>query len=236
MELPNRLELEQRWERQIGRTARRHRRLIRDHWGSPPDPRNVPLEVWDRIAREQRDETAAALLLLFMASASSHVQSGLGTAPDPALTALLAQRGAAWARPRAAEVGQGWAETGREMLLRTAAEQDRALAEPGGKPLPGGTWLVRLQQAFGPDRAAALAITGTTEAQTAGGDAGMLAAGLLSAADLWITEKDERVCPVCNPLHNTQRRVWARFQPNGPPAHPRCRCHILYAREQRRRR
>lgn len=235
MELPNRLDLEQRWQRQLNRTARRHRQLIREHWGEPPDPRNVPASVWEQIAREQREETAAALLLLFLASATTHVRAALGTEPEPGLTSVLTQRGAAWARPRAEAVGQAWVDTGREMLLRTAAEQDEQLATPEGRPLPKTTWLARLQQSFGPERAETLAITGTTEAQSAGGDAAMSAAGLIALGDLWITEKDERVCPVCLPLHNTQRATWQLFQPDGPPAHPRCRCHILYARERPRR-
>jgi len=41
---------------------------------------------------------------------------------------------------------------------------------------------------------------------------------------IWMTAADERVCPVCNPLHQTPRRVWSRVIPGGPPAHPRCRC------------
>lgn len=42
----------------------------------------------------------------------------------------------------------------------------------------------------------------------------------------WITATDERVCPVCGPLHEKQVD-WAEPFPNGvmiPPAHPNCRC------------
>jgi len=43
-------------------------------------------------------------------------------------------------------------------------------------------------------------------------------------APFWITEKDDRVCPICSPLHLKPREVWEPLFPLGPPAHPRCRC------------
>lgn len=46
--------------------------------------------------------------------------------------------------------------------------------------------------------------------------------------DIWMTEEDARVCPICGPLHGSRRRVWGRIFPDGPPAHPRCRCEIVY--------
>jgi len=45
---------------------------------------------------------------------------------------------------------------------------------------------------------------------------------------LWITKRDERVCPVCGPLHNQPISQWENDFPVGPPAHPRCRCFLIY--------
>lgn len=42
----------------------------------------------------------------------------------------------------------------------------------------------------------------------------------------WVTVLDERVCPICRPLHGTRRTVNGVY-PGGlqsPAAHPRCRC------------
>lgn len=45
---------------------------------------------------------------------------------------------------------------------------------------------------------------------------------------LWFTELDERVCPICLPLHGEPREVWSYVAPLGPPAHPNCRCWLDY--------
>ena len=45
----------------------------------------------------------------------------------------------------------------------------------------------------------------------------------------WNTEKDSKVCPICKPLDGTTEATWGRVAPEGPPAHPRCRCALLYS-------
>lgn len=49
----------------------------------------------------------------------------------------------------------------------------------------------------------------------------------------WRTQADERVCPICGPLDQTSVGVGDDFQSLGftgaiPPAHPQCRCVVLY--------
>lgn len=51
----------------------------------------------------------------------------------------------------------------------------------------------------------------------------------------WWTQLDERVCPICSPLHNTVVELSGQFETDliaqpvdHPPAHPRCRCLVLY--------
>jgi hypothetical protein len=46
---------------------------------------------------------------------------------------------------------------------------------------------------------------------------------------LWQTERDASVCPICSPLHNTTADRWPEEYINGPPAHPNCRCWLLWA-------
>ena len=45
---------------------------------------------------------------------------------------------------------------------------------------------------------------------------------------IWFTRDDERVCPICEPLHSFTQRKWRQVAPNGPPAHPNCRCWLRY--------
>lgn len=52
-----------------------------------------------------------------------------------------------------------------------------------------------------------------------------------NAQKLWITAKDERVCPVCGPLHGQKVKVNERFRTKdgefwSPGLHPNCRCVI----------
>lgn len=39
---------------------------------------------------------------------------------------------------------------------------------------------------------------------------------------------DDRVCPICEPLHKRLESDWRDQFPLGPPAHPNCRCHLEY--------
>jgi len=41
---------------------------------------------------------------------------------------------------------------------------------------------------------------------------------------VWNTANDELVCPICGPLNEQPEDVWSGDFPDGPPAHPNCRC------------
>lgn len=48
----------------------------------------------------------------------------------------------------------------------------------------------------------------------------------------WLTSRDERVCPICGPLHGTRISIDDAFSSeglteDGPPIHPRCRCDLV---------
>lgn len=207
--------------RRLGRLSSVHRRELRELMGSPPDPARVPPEFWQRVRTEREKELAALLLLTYLASANQHglTDSMFGGAGVPS------REGAAWSKSRAGIASYQYTETSRDILLRRAAE-----AEEAGTVLRPGD----LIDVFGPDRDESAAITETTGAATAGGDAAISHRGGITVQDLWITERDSKVCPICKPLHTKPRSDWARFFPSGPPAHPRCRCYIQYANEATR--
>lgn len=50
----------------------------------------------------------------------------------------------------------------------------------------------------------------------------------LTATAYWFTERDERVCKICSPLHGQPFELWSTRFPNGPMAHVRCRCYLTW--------
>jgi len=43
----------------------------------------------------------------------------------------------------------------------------------------------------------------------------------------WLTEEDEKVCDLCGPLDHLPEEKWRDQYPDGPPAHPGCRCRTV---------
>lgn len=80
-----------------------------------------------------------------------------------------------------------------------------------------------LRGGFGPRRAEIIAITATTEAASKAVDnyqALLKDAGIEMEA-VWQTVADERICPICRPLHGKPQSQWGG---RNIPAHIRCRC------------
>ena len=74
------------------------------------------------------------------------------------------------------------------------------------------------------NRAARIAVTETTNAISFaeyGATALMSEIGVETYA-VWYTASDDRVCPLCGPLHGREEVDWSIDHPGGPPAHPNC--------------
>lgn len=193
--------LEQELAGKLARLSNRHRLEALEYLGDSMDPERIPQSFWDRVERETNELLAAALILIFLASSE-----GVG-----ADMAALAVAGAAFAAKRATAVASSVAGTIRDRLATAAAG--------------GGVTKDAVATAFG--NAAVVAATETTVAVSAGSDAGITATVGTSLDDLWIAEPN--ACPICEELHRTSRRIWARRFPDGPPGHPSCRCRIKWA-------
>lgn len=75
------------------------------------------------------------------------------------------------------------------------------------------------------ERARTIAVTETTRAFAQGNIEAWRASGVVRQHE-WVTSVDERVCPICGPLHGRIVEIGQDFAPgiSAPPAHPRCRC------------
>lgn len=85
-----------------------------------------------------------------------------------------------------------------------------------------------LTPAFGETRAATIAITENTRAstQTTNEYEKFLNDAGIKTELVWNTDADEQVCRICQPYDNKLIDVWGIEHPDGPPAHPNCRCDV----------
>lgn len=211
-----------RWERQLQQAladslgnaqAERLRQLL----GDPPDPANVPSEFWATLGADATQAIAPILTDLHVEAAKALAASnGVGFVVDWTLM-----------NARAAE----WAETYTFELVRgiTDHTRDRLRELVGGFIGDPDTDLQTLSesigQLFGPVRGEMIAITEATRASAEGEEELVreIEDDLPGARvrQVWLTSRDELVCPVCGPRHNQARgNGWDE----APPAHPRCRC------------
>ncbi|KKN80776.1 hypothetical protein LCGC14_0325820 [marine sediment metagenome] len=166
---------------------------------------------WIAFGRlEGLDAAVAGAALPTLAQVHGEAAGNLASLQSFPLSAGEAnQKGVGWARQRAAELGRQIVES-----TEKAIEDEESL-----------------EKVFGAERTVMIAITEVTRAITVGELWVLLLlmteAGLVFGV-FWYTEADERVCPVCAPLHATEREFWQQSIPEGPPAHPRCRCHLTF--------
>lgn len=124
-----------------------------------------------------------------------------------------------WARAYSYELIDGIEATGRDLVSRAVTrfiEGGRPLEELAGE----------LAELYSGPRAAMIASTETTRAFYEGQAASFRASGVIQKME-WRTSRDERVCPICGPLHGKRAKLGEKFSgAYTPPAHPRCRCWI----------
>lgn len=220
-DLINRGKYESDFARKVSSLMGKHRRELASLLGSPPDSRNVPFSFWQKVQKESEEEFFSLLLLIFIASSQQHSPLDSGTV----FQSFMDANGEQWSKSRSQQVSAGYVQNSRDRLDQLSTKWNANPESPATK----SKVTQDLISLFGPDRAEGIAITEGTNAITAGSESAAKQSGGLSGDDLWITERDRKVCPVCVPLNNQPRSVWGLKFPAGPPAHPRCRCYIEYA-------
>lgn len=220
MDLAERPKFERDLAGKLNKLSEKHFAEWKKLAGSPPDPRRVPITFWQKVQKEIDEQAAAILLLIVAASIKSHSKPLLPwieQQPTKQTSISNAQEiGRQWADQRSKQLASEVVKNSIDRLANAVAENAAATAE----------------SVFGPDRNENIAVTTTSETISRGGEITISQTVGQSNNDTWYTERDSKVCPFCNPLHGRTRDTWSRFFPDGPPAHPRCRCWIEYAHEK----
>lgn len=205
MEIPHRKEIEDEFYKRMRKVSNRHQKELAMYLGDPPDPANVPIAFWQKVEKEREAELVAILLLLFIISSDEM----RGYSSEPAGSFSNAKT---WSSLKAKEIAKGYARNSRKALHATSHREGSREAEG----------------IFSKHRDRMIAVTSTTQARAISAESVAREEGFASPDDYWKTEEDSRVCPICEPLNDTKRSVWSSKFPDGPPAHPICRCEIIY--------
>jgi len=129
---------------------------------------------------------------------------------------------AVWARQYSYELVQGITDITQKQL------QD-VVSQVVNDEITEADAIALLEPMFGAQRAETIAATEVTRALSQAHNyyARELEKRNIPIQERWLTAEDERVCPVCNPLDHTLKDVWGVEFPDGPPAHPNCRCEVV---------
>jgi len=134
---------------------------------------------------------------------------------------LVNQDALDWAREYTFDLVKGITETTKQGLQTQLSNWIEA-----GESLP--EMFKRLEPIYGKPRAELIGTTEVTRAFAEGNQVAWKQSKVIQKKE-WRTAADERVCPICGPLHEEQVPIDEPFS-NGemvPPAHPRCRCWIV---------
>lgn len=221
------------------------RQIVRDAIGPDLEFR-LPPERWMHFTHDTAAALRPQLRDVYIASALQ--------LPTVLTVAAIAQAADNWSRVQAFKLAVQLTTTTSITIRRVLGAARGPGPGPGSTPTPPPSglgsgpvgpvnrllppsveWEVAraeaLDRAFGLTRIEAIAPTEVTRAAASGQDetVGRHEALTGRAVDqLWHTEEDGKVCPICKPLNGTLKTVWGRYFLFGPPAHTNCRCWIDY--------
>lgn len=213
-DIPNRDDLEKQLAKVLGNLLHSQMGKLLELMGDPPDISKVPPEFWDEGGVEFRDKVRPFLNSLFVDQAKTAMDSlSIGVN-----WTLINERAAIWASQYTFDLVRGITDTSRSYLQGAIERYFR-----DGQTI--GELQDALMGAYGPVRAEMIAVTEVTRAAVQGEIAVFeeLAQEGIEMAQVWNTNNDELVCPICGP-RNQKKKGQGWTEP--PPAHPRCRCWI----------
>lgn len=182
---------------------------------------------WSAILRELENALRAQLLPMMLAAVMAEMQRQSEETGISFETGRVADEALSWLGYYSIVLARQLSSTTSRVVRRA---QDEYLRTPG---MTIGLLLGLLLPAFGAMRSEVIAITELTRATSAGANITerMMTELGVKMQRRWNTANDERVCPVCFPLHRQLENVWRNEFPDGPPGHSRCRCWLSLVSE-----
>lgn len=219
-DLPNRDKFERELTEELSSAiASARRQLVDALWRegmTQADIANAPPQILRQLENDLQRTLQTALAEAYISAAQNFAQEiEFGLDPD-----AVQEQGLAWATEYARVIARQLIVT-REAKLREIAQRAPDVQ------LRKRDLIALLLLALGLAGIAAIAITELSNA-TSEGEAYTqreLENNGVTVEVLWYTREDERVCPICRPLH---AGVMGEDWNIPPPAHPRCRCFLGY--------
>jgi len=255
-ELPTaRTKAERLFYERLQQLSAERRAIVLKAVGDPPDFDRIPLPIVLKLIEDQKfDAWKFYVLIYILAFTGMRREYGGLTEPLPDLAdedrRVLGPPDPTWReddfdldRPPAVEPAvraeaEQWADqaagTLADQIVRNTLEAARKAAAAEQRPDAAAILDAIDDVGIAPgktDRYERIAITETTRGVTAG-ETGyrvrFAAATGTTFTAYWHTERDERVCPVCQPLNGLSDAQYLALGFAGPPAHWNCRCFLTY--------
>ena len=201
--------------------ARRIASILSNHWGLLVDT----IANGDTIDLSELEHLLQAEIMTELAGIAT--EQALADAGSLGIGFELGEINAAaseWARQYAYDLVKDLTDTTRRVVASATAQ----FVETPGMTI--GQLRGLLKPAFGDVRAQLIAVSETTRAFSEGTNIyqEMLRGAGVDMTRIWNTAADEKVCIICGPAEGGPETQWAALglPPEGPPAHPGCRCWI----------
>ena len=208
----DRNEIEKKLSRVLSKGLQGELDKLMGYLGDPPDLNNVPSTYWTSGWKDIQREVEPILVDTYVQSALELPLVGITIDWD-----LINSSAVNWARTSLVPTLQ-------KMFGNTYAGVSELVPRYFEERWSRADLAKHLERYYSPVRAEMIAITETTRAKVEGEWAAVEEINRRGVilVPTWITQKDERVCPICGPRHGN------RITSDRPPAHPRCRCYVDY--------